>query len=247
LMHHGWQLYQQYLADQYARVKSQRLTYVKNEQSRLRGNKRWKVKESLMQGDIKNSGRPKILLSLHTGSDRYMYKKYEDGMAIVREKGKPRLFVTTTMIPQCKAMMAQLKPGQIPYDRPDILCRAFKIMNDAILDEIIKQQLFGEVEAYLTTIEFQKRGAPHSHTLIWLKDFDDTPHGIDNIISAEIDLVMNYMIHTCSLGCCPEGECIKHFPKAFSDETIMGDGAFPSYRRRSPRVVATEIGQKRVS
>ena len=103
-----------------------------------------------------NSGRPKILPSSHTGSDRYMYKKYEDGMAIVREKGKPQLFITMTMNPQCKAMMAQLKPGQIPYDRPDILCRAFKIMNDAILDEIIKKQLFGEVEAYLTTIEFQK-------------------------------------------------------------------------------------------
>ena len=38
-----------------------------------------------------------------------------------------------------------------------------------MLDDIIKNQMFGsvgKVKAYVTVIEFQKRGAPHSHTLI---------------------------------------------------------------------------------
>ena len=37
---------------------------------------------------------------------------------------------------------------------------------------ITKDNIFGEVMAHVHTIEFQKRGLPHMHLLIWLhKDF----------------------------------------------------------------------------
>jgi len=38
----------------------------------------------------------------------------------------------------------------------------------------------------VSSVEFQKRGAPHAHILIWLENFNITTFNIDNMISAEI-------------------------------------------------------------
>ena len=74
-----------------------------------------------------------------------------------------------------------------------------------------KNKHFGETIALIYTIEFQKRGLPHVHCLVWL-DSDDkpkTPLDIDLIISAELpcmetdletyNLISKFMIH---------GQCI---------------------------------------
>ncbi|XP_074346781.1 uncharacterized protein LOC141685588 [Apium graveolens] len=98
-------------------------------------------------------------------------------------------------------------------------------------------------------IEFQKRGLPHMHMLIWLHP-DSRPKivaQIDALVSTEIpdkdtDLVgyaavSNYMIH----GPCRvdnnysprmvKGRCMRHFPKRFNGNTYIDDGGFPIYRR----------------
>ena len=118
-------------------------------------------------------------------NDQY-YKKFEDIMAFVGQYGKPHLWIIHTLNVGCDDVRDPLRPGEQPWDRPDILVRVFHIRNKALLDEIIKDRIFGEVEAYTSVIEFQKRGAPHSHSLIWLKDFDLTVGNIDGMISAEI-------------------------------------------------------------
>ena len=43
--------------------------------------------------------------------------------------------------------------------------------------EIEKDQIFVGKECIgrVSVVEFQKRGAPHTHTLIWIKDFEGTP------------------------------------------------------------------------
>ena len=107
-------------------------------------------------------------------------------MAIVGEYVKPHLFITNTMTINCKEVKDQLRPGETPYDRPDILIRVFRMRNDVMLDGIIKEQIFGKVIVYMSVVEFQKRGAPHSHSLIWFKKVEMTVKNIDNIISAEI-------------------------------------------------------------
>ena len=45
--------------------------------------------------------------------------------------------------------------------------------------------IFGELNAYMYTIEWHKHGNPHSHTVIWCKD-KIRPDDIDKIISAEL-------------------------------------------------------------
>ncbi|KAL8477979.1 hypothetical protein ACS0TY_030036 [Phlomoides rotata] len=72
--------------------------------------------------------------------------------------------------------------------------------------------IFGKVDAMLPnvvtyTVEFQKRGLPHAHILLFLRRENKIPNleDVDRIISVEIpnkerhsklhDLVSNYMIH----------------------------------------------------
>lgn len=80
-------------------------------------------------------------------------------------------------------------------------------------------------------IEFQKRGLPHAHMLVWLHP-EDRPNSIeeiDDLVSAEIphketdpiayEAVKNYMIHgPCGKdfsysSCMSNNKCIRHFPK----------------------------------
>ena len=82
------------------------------------------------------------------------------------------------------------------------------------------------------TVEFQKRGLPHVHLLLFLHaNKYPSPNDIDHIISAEIPsqkddpelykLVQNHMIHgPCEIlrpasPCRKEGKCSRFYPKKF--------------------------------
>ncbi|CAI6358556.1 unnamed protein product [Macrosiphum euphorbiae] len=49
---------------------------------------------------------------------------------------------------------------------------------------LTKNYIFGEVQSWVYSIEWQKRGLPHAHILIWLKNKIHADQ-IDKIISAE--------------------------------------------------------------
>lgn len=82
-------------------------------------------------------------------------------------------------------------------------------------------------------IEFQKRGLPHMHMLIWLHP-EDRPNNIekiDRLVSTEIpdkirdpiayEAVKNYMIHgpcekDCAYSpCVVKGKCHRYFSKRY--------------------------------
>lgn len=101
------------------------------------------------------------------------------------------------------------------------------------------------------TIEFQKRGLPHAHILIFLHPSSKypTPDDIDKIISAEIphlenqkelyNLVRTHMMHgPCgaanrSSPCMKDGKCTKYYPKKFEPSTRVDEDGYPIYRRRN--------------
>ena len=100
------------------------------------------------------------------------------------------------------------------------------------------------------TIEFQKRGLPHAHILLFLHSDDKirSQDKIDKFISAEIpnestdpvlfDVVKKHMIHgPCGVAninspCMVEGKCSKHFPKNFNERTLLDEDGYPKYKRR---------------
>jgi hypothetical protein len=100
------------------------------------------------------------------------------------------------------------------------------------------------------TIEFQKRGLPHAHILLWLDSRDklDSAEAIDSVICAELpdknffpklySAVCNFMIHgpcgrACtSSPCMVDNHCSKFYPKKFVQKTSFDPSGYPIYRRR---------------
>ncbi|GFR23350.1 helitron_like_N domain-containing protein [Trichonephila clavata] len=94
------------------------------------------------------------------------------------------------------------------------------------------------MRCWMYSIEWQKRGLPHAHILIWMME-KVTPNIIDEIICAEIpdieidkdlhDIVSKNMIHgPCgSLNnkspCVSDGKCTKWYPRDLLAETITGN------------------------
>ncbi|KAL0319969.1 UNVERIFIED_CONTAM: hypothetical protein Sradi_5258400 [Sesamum radiatum] len=135
-------------------------------------------------------GKRFVLPSSFTGGPRYMVQNYQDAMAICRYYGPPDIFLTFTCNPKWSEIQTfvDLIPGQKVEDRPDVVARMFKIKLDELMKDLRQRQYFGRVLAVLYTIEFQKRGLPHAHIILFLHP-DDKPRNaadIDKIITAEL-------------------------------------------------------------
>lgn len=89
--------------------------------------------------------------------------------------------MTFTCSPQWPDIKDNLFAGQTPTDRHDITARVFRQKLKAFNYLIVKLQIFGEVRCWMYSIEWQKRGLPHAHILIWLVR-KITPYEIDRII-----------------------------------------------------------------
>ena len=132
------------------------------------------------------------------------------------------------------------------------------------MDQLTKENIFGQSVAHIHVIEFQKRGLPHAHILLILHNDDrlQTAEAVDNIVCAELppdpeqfqpcpnrdqakrlqDIVLKCMLHgpcgqhNATAPCMQDGYCTKHFPKSFNTETLWDSNqACPTYRRRSPQ------------
>lgn len=56
------------------------------------------------------------------------------------------------------------------------------------LMDLIVNVVFGETRCWMYSVEWQKRGLPHAHILIWLVE-KIRPNEVDAVISAEIPYV----------------------------------------------------------
>ncbi|CAH9117164.1 unnamed protein product [Cuscuta europaea] len=148
------------------------------------------------------------------------------------------------------------KEGVRPEDRPDLVTRVFKIKLNNLIADLKDQKIFGHPRALVYTIEFQKRGLPHAHIVLFLqpefklKECED----IDKVISADFpDLNLDYelynavqstMIHgPCGYlnkkaQCMENGKCTKYYPRNFNRCTTVRKDGYPIYRRRNTGITA---------
>ena len=85
---HSGKLFQEWLVDTYARVESNRLTWHRDNQDRIRSDLYQNIQRAAANGTIqaRELGTKVILPSSFTGGPRYMMREYQDAMAIVRGK-----------------------------------------------------------------------------------------------------------------------------------------------------------------
>jgi hypothetical protein len=78
------------------------------------------------------------------------------------------LFITFTTNPRWPEIASKLRPGQTANDRPNLIVRVFQQYLSSFMKDI--QNLFGPVLYYIRVTEFQKRGLPHEHIAVALKN-----------------------------------------------------------------------------
>ena len=80
---------QQYAVDQWAKIESSRLQWVKSNQKTIRAEKYQGLYDALQEGETVNVGRKVILPPTIYGSPRFYSEAFMDAMSIVRKFGKP--------------------------------------------------------------------------------------------------------------------------------------------------------------
>ncbi|KMQ88100.1 hypothetical protein RF55_12473 [Lasius niger] len=153
----------QFILDAYMKTEANRLNYIKLNQPQLRAELYSRLIDHLdnrAQNEGITAGIPVILPSSFMGSPRNMQERYQDAMSLVRK---------------------------FEY-RSDLVAKTFSLDVKGIMKDLILNRILGNIIAYASVIEFQKRGLPHLHLLAMLSD-EDKPRFqevIDMMVWAEI-------------------------------------------------------------
>ncbi|XP_074265614.1 uncharacterized protein LOC141588056 [Silene latifolia] len=256
--------FHQFLVDCYMLVESHRLNFIRFNQDRLRVDNYKNLSNAVGRGDVEPSsaGTRFIVPSSFPGGDNWKKANFLDTMTICKWFGYPDLFITFTCNPKCPEIVRFVsKRGLRPEDRPDIVCRVFKMKLDELIRDLMDRHIFGRargeksndiyerVFAIVYTIEFQKRGLTHAHIVLFLHREDKFPTAadVDKIISAEIpdpntdpvlhSVVCEYMLHgPCgkakpSCPCMVGGKFSKYYPKPCTERTTVDGDGYPIYKR----------------
>ena len=244
-------LYQEYVCETWAVAEQNRLNWVRLHQQELRVDVYKGLVDAVAansDADMNQLGSRFILPSSFSGSTRHMQQLLQDALAINRYYGGGDLFITMTANSAWPEVQSALLHGQTANDRPDLVVRAFRAKLQAVIKEI-SEGVLGDVNAYLYTIEFQKRGLPHAHIIVFLKPHAKlrSPEDIDTLMSSEfpennadlLELVKRFMVHKpCgdqnpNSPCMVKGKCSKGFPKQFREDTSVTDDAYARTRHRN--------------
>ncbi|XP_072060218.1 uncharacterized protein [Arachis hypogaea] len=103
--------------------------------------------------------------------------------------GYPSYFITITCNPEWGEIKRLLKDiGLKEEDKLDIVSRIFNIKLSELIADFKQGRFFRKITGYVCTMEFQKRGLPYAHILLFMHPLykPKSPKDIDKLISAEI-------------------------------------------------------------
>ncbi|KAK9733232.1 hypothetical protein RND81_04G053500 [Saponaria officinalis] len=151
----------------------------------------------------------------------------------------------------CVDGYTMVESGQLSYIRQNQRqLRSEKYVNLTTAIETGNNDASSSGARSVYTIEFQKRGLPHAHILLFLHRDHKFPEvaDVDSIISAEIpsqhenpvlyDAVKEFMMHgPCGSAnknspCMVGSKCSKHFSKKYTLRTTVDAEGYPLYKRR---------------
>ncbi|XP_016206097.1 uncharacterized protein LOC107646428 [Arachis ipaensis] len=119
---------QRFLVDCFSMIKAQRLTYYRNNQTKVRSDIYKGIQDAVVRGETRASK--------------------ADAMTICKKYGYLDLFITMTCNPSCQEIGRVNNPRNLKVeDRPDISCRVFKIKLDMIILDLKQGISFGVLDA----------------------------------------------------------------------------------------------------
>ena len=179
----------------------------------------------------------------------YWYQRQAHVRAMCSNFGDPDLMMTFTFVnkwPEVKKTEEKINGMGFdnldirfcPFEKMAIWKERFEDIKKKGFNDLINNMNFGEVAEYCWRLEFQARGAPHVHALIWLKSRLTLEKINDNffahipsrsILPKLNQLVTSSMIHGCTLARCQKGienaACKYGFPKPSCESIhINADG-----------------------
>ena len=199
--------------------------------------------------DPNQLGQQIFLPSSYLGGPHDMHQRYLDGMAIACHFKKISIFLTMTANPNWIEIKRELFPCQTVVDWPDLVTHVFQLKKKALMNAILKEDIFGPCISHVYSIEFQKRGLPHMHLLLFLKGEYKllSPDVVDSIICAHwpdhtmqphlFEAVKRFMVHgPCGVlnphaPCMKDRKCIHGYPKPFQEHMAMDHEGYPLYAR----------------
>ena len=129
-------LFQQFVVDDYTMIESERLSFIRNNQSKLRVDKYNNLSDRSSNSEKEGASKGKIIVlpSSFVGGKRFMDQLFFDGMTICSYLGFPNLFVTFTCNPKWPEITRLLSDLSLTAsDRPNIVSRIFRIKFEQLL------------------------------------------------------------------------------------------------------------------
>ena len=241
-LHHFGRLFEEWVVDVFLQAENINLKYLKNHQSKFRRENCSALRAQALSVPAHSIGSPATHLpSSFIRSGRYYRELYNDAMRIPATYGSIDYFITFTTNPSWPEILenSSFASGQ---NSPDMYCRVFSMKMKAMLHDIVDLGCLGVVTAYCYTVEFQNRGLPHMHLLVFVRreDKPNCPTKADSMASAQFPnaedtiyfaAVCKHMIHgPCGIlnkkhYCMKQNVCRFDYPKRLSpNTTIPPDG-----------------------
>ena len=183
------------------------------------------------------------------GSPPYFERCKKDLFAMIRQLGKPTWFCSfsaaeTKWVHLLKILgrlvdkkdytndeisnMTWQKKSELIQKDPVTCARNFEHMVQLFIHDFMKSSLLpiGEIQDYFYRVEFQQRGSPHIHCLIWIKDApkydamgnnDEVTEFVDKYVTCSNDTsedmieLMNLQVHKHAKTCKKRGQKICRF------------------------------------
>jgi hypothetical protein len=197
------------------------------------------------------------------GSPPYYQRTFYELLAMIRQLGAPTWFFTLSaadlkwpdmiqvIAKQFNKYYTDEEIAELSFDErcnwirrnPVAAARHFQYRLNCLFTDFLKSEAhpLGEITDYAVRIEFQQRGSPHAHCVLWIKDApkfgidadDKVCDFINQYISCSLpseegqlkDLVTLLQRHRHSKYCKRSGRCRFHFPHPPTNNTVI---AYPN-------------------
>ena len=171
------------------------------------------------------------------GTKQYWFVRQSELKCMVREWGSPTLFLTfscaeyespdiANYLRSVNNVSSSYNIGKLCTEDPISVSRQFSLKFHAFFNTVLKKgEVLGKVDHFYWKKEYQARGAPHYHVLLWIRDApvigQDDPDKVlswiqeritcqipDKETSPELHrLVTRYQMHKCSAYCKRKRKC----------------------------------------